>query len=129
MVKDNSDNERKNSLWCMQAIGILPLDIPLFVIQFTTTQVKVWRTLNHLPVTQIKNGMIPHCLYGMTNERLIIIYSFWCKYAMTCYSTIIYTQMSQKLLIEYTSRGALAGTRNSSMDPPHEGSIRRPIAP
>ena len=29
----------------------------------------------------------------------------------------------------YTSRGAVAGTRNSSMSPPHEGSIRRPIAP
>ena len=29
----------------------------------------------------------------------------------------------------YGSRGALAGTRNSSMGPPHEGSIRRPIAP
>ena len=29
----------------------------------------------------------------------------------------------------YTSRGALAGTRNSSMSPPHEGSIRRTIAP
>ena len=29
----------------------------------------------------------------------------------------------------YTSRGALAVTRNSSMSPPHEGSIRRPIAP
>ena len=29
----------------------------------------------------------------------------------------------------YTSRGALAGTRNSAMGPPHEGSIRRPIAP
>ena len=29
----------------------------------------------------------------------------------------------------YTSRGALAGTRNSSMGPPREGSIRRPIAP
>ena len=27
----------------------------------------------------------------------------------------------------YTSRGALAGTRNSSMGSPHEGSIRRPI--
>ena len=25
------------------------------------------------------------------------------------------------------SRGALAGTRNSSMGPPHEGSIRRPL--
>ena len=29
----------------------------------------------------------------------------------------------------YTSRGALAGTRNSSLGPPHEGSIRQPIAP
>ena len=29
----------------------------------------------------------------------------------------------------YTSRGALAGMRNSSMSSPHEGSIRRPIAP
>ena len=29
----------------------------------------------------------------------------------------------------YTSRGAPAGTRNSSMGSPHEGSIRRPIAP
>ena len=29
----------------------------------------------------------------------------------------------------YTSRGALAGTRNSSMGPPYEVSIRRPIAP
>ena len=29
----------------------------------------------------------------------------------------------------YTSHGALAGTRNSSMGPPHEGSIQRPIAP
>ena len=28
----------------------------------------------------------------------------------------------------YTSRGALAGTRNGSMGPPHEGSIRLPIA-
>ena len=29
----------------------------------------------------------------------------------------------------YTSRGALAGMRNSSMGLPHEGSIRRPITP
>ena len=29
----------------------------------------------------------------------------------------------------YTSRGALAWTRNRSMGPPHEGSIQRPIAP
>ena len=31
--------------------------------------------------------------------------------------------------LHYTSRGALAGRRNSLMGPPHEGSIRRPIAP
>ena len=29
----------------------------------------------------------------------------------------------------YTSRGALAGMRNSLMGPPHEGSIGRPIGP
>ena len=29
----------------------------------------------------------------------------------------------------YSSRGALTGTRNSSMGPTHKGSIRRPIAP
>ena len=29
----------------------------------------------------------------------------------------------------YTSRGTLAGTRNSAMGPPHEESIRQPIAP
>ena len=29
----------------------------------------------------------------------------------------------------YTSHGALAETSNSSMGPPHEGSIQRPIAP
>ena len=29
----------------------------------------------------------------------------------------------------YTSRRALAGTRNSSMGSPHEGSIRRPLSP
>ena len=28
-----------------------------------------------------------------------------------------------------SSRGALAGTRNSSVGPPHEESIQRPIAP
>ena len=32
-------------------------------------------------------------------------------------------------IVCYTRRGAMAVTRNSSMGPPHEGSIRRPIAP
>ena len=39
-----------------------------------------------------------------------------------------HTQDSTYHGLYYTSRGALAGTRNSSMGQPHEGSIRRPIA-
>ena len=42
---------------------------------------------------------------------------------------ISHREDSTYLGLYYTSRGALAGTRNSSMGPPHEGSIRRPIAP
>ena len=34
-----------------------------------------------------------------------------------------------RLLFLISSRGALAGTKNSSMGPPYEGSIRQPIAP
>ena len=40
-----------------------------------------------------------------------------------------YTQDSTYHGLCYTSRVALAETRNSSMRSPHEGSIRRPIAP
>ena len=39
----------------------------------------------------------------------------------------IYIQDSTYHGLCYTSRGALAGTRNSAVGPPHEGSIRRPI--
>ena len=47
---------------------------------------------------------------------------------LTTHSTHFIPQTGYHSLC-YTSRGALAGTRNSSMGPPHEGSIRRPIAP
>ena len=55
------------------------------------------------------NPLPPHRLLLSINSKG----SFICTYHSLC----------------YTSRGALAGTRNSSMGPPHEGSIRRPIAP
>ena len=45
-------------------------------------------------------------------------YSFWLTARVSTYHSLCYTR-----------RGALVGTRNSSMGPPHEGSIRRPIAP
>ena len=56
--------------------GILPLVIPLFVIHFITTQVKVWCTLNHLLVTQIKMVLSHIVVYCMTNERKAYHYLF-----------------------------------------------------
>ena len=42
---------------------------------------------------------------------------------------LLYAPSHRQDSLCYTSHGAMAGTRNSSMGPPHEGSIQRPIAP
>ena len=55
-------------------------------------------------------------------------YSYRLKARVLLYASS-HRQDNTYLGIWCTSRGALAGTRNSSMSPPHEGSIRRPIAP
>ena len=55
-------------------------------------------------------------------------YSFWLAARVLLYASS-HRQDNTYCSLCYTSRGALAGTRNSSMGPPHEGSIRRPIAP
>ena len=55
-------------------------------------------------------------------------YSFWLAARVLLYAPS-HRQDSTYHGLCYTSRGALAGTRNSSMGPPYEGSIRRPIAP
>ena len=55
-------------------------------------------------------------------------YSFWLAARVLLYASS-HRQDDTYHSLCYTSRGSLAGTRNSSMGPPHEGSIRRPIAP
>ena len=55
-------------------------------------------------------------------------YSYWLTTKVLLYAPS-HRQDNTYHSLCYTSRGALAGTRNSSMGPPHEGSIRRPIAP
>ena len=55
-------------------------------------------------------------------------YSYWLTARVLLYAPS-HRQDSTYHGLCYTSHGALAGTRNSSMGPPHEGSIRRPIAP
>ena len=55
-------------------------------------------------------------------------YSYWLTARVLLYAPSHRQDNTYKGLC-YPSCGALAGTRNSSMGPPHEGSIRRPIAP
>ena len=55
-------------------------------------------------------------------------YSFWLTARVLLYAPS-HRQADTYHGLCYTSRGALAGTRNSSMGPPYEGSIRWPIAP
>ena len=50
-------------------------------------------------------------------------YSFWLTESVLLYAPS-HRQDSTYHGLCYTSRGALAGTRNSTMGPPHEGSIR-----
>ena len=54
-------------------------------------------------------------------------YSFWLTARVLLYAPS-HRQDNTYHGLCHTSCGALAGTRNSSMGPPHEGSIRRPIA-
>ena len=55
-------------------------------------------------------------------------YSYWLTARVLLYAPY-HRQDNTYHGICYTSRGALAGTRNSSMGPSHEGSIWRPTAP
>ena len=55
-------------------------------------------------------------------------YSFWLTARVLLYESS-HRQDSTYHSLCYTSHGALAGMKNSSMGSPHEGSIRRPIAP
>ena len=72
----------------------------------------IW--LRTILIVRKENPLPPHRLLLSINSKG----SFICTIPQTGYHSLC-----------YTSRGALAGTRNSSMGPPHEGSIRRPIAP
>ena len=84
-----------------------------------------------------------HFIYGyMASDiwlRIILIvrketrcchigYSYWLTARFLLYASS-HRQDNTYHNLCYTSRGALAGTRNSSMGPPHEGSIRRPTTP
>ena len=65
--------------------------------------------------SQRGNPLPPHGLLFQINSKVLLY-------------TPSHSQDSTYHCLCYTSRGALAGMRNSSMGPPHEGSIRRPIA-
>ena len=62
------------------------------------------------------NLLMPHGLLFLINSKVLL-------------HAPSHRQDSTYHGLYYTSRRAMAGMRNSSMGPPHEGSIRRPIAP
>ena len=64
-----------------------------------------------------RNPLPPHRLLLSINSIRVLLYAPSHRQDNTYHSLCC------------TSRGALAGTRNSSMGQPHEGPIRRPIAP
>ena len=68
-----------------------------------------------------------HSIYGLT-RCCHIGYSYRLTARVLLYAPS-HRQDNTYHGLYYTSRGALAGRRNSSMGPPHVGSIQRPIAP
>ena len=111
--------------------------ITYFVIQLLQNNIKGRKEMFYLTMHST------HFIYGyMTSDiwlRTILIVR---KETRCCHIGYSYRLTARVLLYApshrqdntyhslcYTSCGALAGTRNSSMGPPHEGSIQRPIAP
>ena len=71
----------------------------------------IW--LRTILIVRKGNPLPPHRLLFPINSKVFFI----CTIPQTGYGSTYHS-------LCYTSRGALAGTRNSSMGPPHEGSIR-----
>ena len=72
-----------------------------------------------------------HFIYGYMASDIWLRTILIVRKETCCHHIGYYYQLTARVLLYapshslcYTSRGALAGTRNSSMGPPHEGSIR-----
>ena len=116
MVKDHSYSERRNPLLLLQEgrkeMFYLTTHSTHFIYSYMASD--IW-----LRTTQIvrKETRCRHMGYSYRLTARVLLYAPSHRQDNTYHGLC------------YTSRGALAGTRNSSMGPPHEGSIRRPIAP
>ena len=106
--------------------------------------VRTWNTGSYLENKEGRKEMFyltthsTHFIYGYMvkdhsdsekgNPLLPIGYSFRLTARFFLYAPA-HRQDSTYHGLCYTNRGALVGTRNSSVGSPHEGSIRRPITP
>ena len=101
-----------------------------YIINFATGRKEMFYLTTHLFT------VIWRQTYGKRTTQIVreetrcrhIGYSFRLAARVLIYASS-HRQVNTSHCLCYTSRGALGGTRNSSMGPPHEGSIRRPIAP
>ena len=115
--------------------------LPTRDVTFAHAQCTGWRKT---PVSQHKRIRKGKEMFYLSTHSTHFIYGYiasdiWIMREETCgrhmgYSFRLTTRWGFFLICTThglcnTSRGSLAGTGNSSMGPPHEGSIRRPIAP
>ena len=116
MIKDHSDSERGNSL---PVQGRKEEGNVLFNDALNTLFTVIWRQTHRKGPIQIarEETRCHHMGYSFRLAERVLLY------------VPSHRQDNTYHILCYTSRGALVGTRNSPMGPPHEGSIRRPIAP
>ena len=105
MVKDHSDKDRKEMFY-------LTTHSTHFIYGYMVSD--IW--LRTILIVR-KQTRCCHIGYSFRLTASVLLYASSHRQDSTYHSLC------------YTSHGALAGTRNSSMGAPHEGLIRQPIAP
>ena len=126
MVKDNSDSERKEgyvlfnsafNTFYLRLYGVRRMVKDQSDSERKEGYVLFIDTLNtfYLRLYGVRHMVMDHSDSERLAARVLLYVS--CHRQDNTYHSLC-----------YTSRGALAGTRNSSMGPPHEGSIRRPMS-
>ena len=120
MVKDQSDSERGNPLPPHRLLFPISSKEMFYLTTHSTHFIygymasDIW--LRTILIVR-KESRCRHIGYSFQLAARVLLYASSHRQDRTYHSLCC------------TSRGALAGTRNSSMGPPHEGSIQRPIAP
>ena len=141
MVKDHSDSERGNPLpphrllFLISSKGSFICIIPDKMTHTTTFVTPIVEHWLEREIAQWVHSMKDWSDDPSHHELTLLPWSYisllenkYSQLARVLLYASSHRQDNTYHSLCYTSRGALAGTRNSSMGPAHEGSIRWPIA-